>query len=206
MNYGELLKDIETHLIIYPEITSASLASTLNVKVADIEKAVQKAEGATFREYSESRRLVRAFDSIRETRGSTHHKGHQKQRTNPRLTIPGALVRYSTGGRRRLSKCQKRYPILDINRGGMAFLADEAEKPGQKISLGLCFPLGEEDLMLEARVIYALPVQSIGYRYRIGVGFQPFLQKKGCNPPEAEIILSQIEKRFVGPRGRFSRF
>jgi hypothetical protein len=178
----------------------------LNVRVDDIERAVQKAEGATFQEYSESRRLVRAFDSLTDKREITHHKGHQRQRKTPRLTIPGALVRYRVGGSRKLSSNLKKFPILDINRGGMAFLADESEKPGRRISLGLCFPLGEEDLVLEGRIIYVLPVQTIGYRYRIGVGFQPFLQKKGCNPPVAERLLSQLEKRFIGPRGRLPKF
>ena len=204
MDLGELLKDIETHLIIYPERTSQSLASMLNVKVADIEKAVRKAEGANFREYSESRRLLRAFDSIKGKKGPSRNKESEKQRTHPRLMIPGALVRYFIGSRGKLSEGQKQYPILDINRGGMAFLADEAEKPGRRIALGLCFPLGEGDLLLEGRIIYVLPVQSIGYRYRIGVGFQPFLKKRGCNPPEAEIILSQLEHRFMGSRGRLS--
>jgi len=205
MDLGDLLKDIETHLIIYPESTCKSLASLLNVRVADIEKAVREAEGANFREYSESRRLIRAFDSIKEKKGSGKYKGHEKLRTTPRLTIPGALVRYSVGCGSKLPS-QKKYPILDINRGGMAFLADQAEKPGLRIALGLNFPLGEEDLLLKGRIVYVLPVQTIGYSYRIGVGFQPFMQKRGCNPPEAEKILFQLEKRFMGARGRLERF
>ena len=120
---------------------------------------------------------------------------YETRRARQRLTIPKTTVEYQVHHfLKRKTSFSHRCPLMDLSGGGLAFLADQALKPKDRVSLLLKFPGDEEIPRLEGRVVYALATGIAGYRYRIGVQFLPFTGGRGCNTLKAREILSALEK------------
>ncbi len=61
----------------------------------------------------------------------------------------------------------------------------------------LKLPEEEGALQLEGRVVYAVATGIAGFRYRIGIQFSPFTERRGCNTLKALDILAHIEKTYT---------
>ena len=87
-------------------------------------------------------------------------------------------------------------PAIDLCGGGLAFLDDLLQKPGMRISMLLKLKGREEEIPLEGHVVYSVATGIAGYRYRIGIQFLPFADRKGCNSLEALAVLIKYEKDY----------
>ena len=122
---------------------------------------------------------------------------YEKIRARRRLIIPKTTVRYQVHRLWiRKSSYSNQCPLVDVSSDGLAFLADQALRPRQRVSLLLKFPREEEILRLEGREVYAVATGIAGYRYRIGIRFLPFAERRGSNTPKALDVLLRIEKAF----------
>jgi hypothetical protein len=203
MDLKELFDSIENHLKYWPDTAPGVLAHELGVNIKDIEQAIRETEGITFRQYCENKRLDYALGVIEKGMHMRKDGAAANQRIYPRSTVPGAVVRYVCGGGA-IDKLDSSHPvpILDLSQGGAAFFANDPERPGAKISLLISLVQEGLDLQLKGKIVYTAAVGGVaGYRYRIGVCFNPFGTKKGCNPPDIEKALSQLEKRSRSAKG-----
>ena len=195
MDLRELFDNVDGRLAFQPDATPRVIAHELKVRIKDIEQAVREVEGVSFHEYVQNKKLVHALRMIEKGIWSDKNENVTGRRANPRLTISGAVVRFLVRGRGiQKAHFSQPYPVLDLGRGGIAFLADRPAKPDNQISLLLSIAKDEKDLRVEGKIVYSTPVGGTGYGYRIGVRFQPFAAKKGFNPPEVEQVLDATRK------------
>jgi hypothetical protein len=85
-------------------------------------------------------------------------------------------------------------PLVDLSRGGLALLSDAALATDKRISLWLQFPEKGEELRLEGTTVYAVATGIAGFRYRVGIQFLPFADRRGCNDPK---VLDLLEMRMT---------
>ncbi len=191
----QLFENIDSRIASRPESTVQSLAQEFGTTVHDIESAVREIDGVSFDEYRLSKLLAHALKILEEQQSSAGSRIYQEERAQPRLTITGATIRYlPLGGDICKSEFSNPYPIVDLNTAGMAFLADRPAKPGRKVGLLANFSGEKKPLRLEGRVVYAVAVDIAAPRYRLGIRFQAFAAKEGCNPPQAFEELAQVMK------------
>lgn len=164
----------------------------------NIERAVREIGCVPFRGYREKKQLAQALKILEKKGNAAPCSIHDTNRQ--RLTIPGATVRYVLGGRGILkSGYSNACPMINLSRGGLAFLASRPAKPGTKVSLIVSFSEKGEPLRLEGRIVYGVAVDIAGYQYRLGIKFQPFAMKRGCNTPEALETIARLERIHFSP-------
>jgi len=185
MNSLDLFGSIDSRITSHQDATAEGIAGELRVTVQDIESAVREIDGVSFDEYRESKRLAHALRALEEERAPAGSKIHQEERAQPRLAVAGATVRYLLMGNDICkSEFSNPYPIVDLSTAGIAFLADRPAKPGRKVCLLASFPKEKDPFRLEGHVIYSVAVDTADHRYRLGIRFQDFAAKEGCNRPE----------------------
>jgi|WetSurMetagenome_2_1015567.scaffolds.fasta_scaffold11842_3 hypothetical protein len=144
-------------------------------------------------------------DKLREHFSKIHiphgRKGQREQREWQRFQIPGATISYqlhSLLGWRQKAFTEKTYPLLDLSKGGLAFLTDSPTKSARRISLLLLSPK-EDFLRLEGRVKQVSPMSNnaVSNRYRVGVQFEPFGHRPGWNAPDTLKVLERLEQNYV---------
>jgi hypothetical protein len=193
MDSKELFKAIDARITSQSNITRQNLARALNVDLEIIEQTVREVIGTSFREHLKSKRLAHALKVLEDKRNGSMLQTHGIQRAERRVTIPGATVSYLVHGRRiRKSDFSISYPLYDVSRGGIAFLADYPLRPGRVLSLLIGCAEISETLRLVGIVVYAVAENIAGYQYRLGVCFRPFEAKNDSNPPKSMQILSQL--------------
>ena len=94
------------------------------------------------------------------------------------------------------SKYSDPHPLVDLSSEGLAFLSDEAPKPQKRVSLILKFPGEESEYQLKGHVAYTLATGIAGYRYRVGIQFLPFADRRGCNNLKILDVLLNIERTY----------
>jgi hypothetical protein len=122
----------------------------------------------------------------------------ENDRKSSRFAIPGATIstEKSTSGSGSGDPLCERMPVVDISRGGMAFLTNDPPKLS-KISLLLTYAENEDPLRLEGKVAYFVSCGvGLNYRFRVGVEFAPFSTRKGHNSPASLIRLQKLEKAY----------
>jgi hypothetical protein len=126
----------------------------------------------------------------------------QKQRKCPRFIPPGAVVSYdlrSLWGRGRVGagdQCR----VADLSKTGLSFFTDVPLKPDRTILLTLKLPGGQPPVTLEGRVIYSVPRGAgLSSRFRVGVHFNPFGNRKHQNPVNSLNVLVELERRYSSP-------
>ena len=133
-----------------------------------------------------------------------HPKPPIPERKCARFIVPNATIAYEhshfgrTNGK---SAAQDEVsPVVDISTAGIAFLTNHTPKLGG-ISLHLVCSEDREPIPLNGVVAYFV-VRDAGldYRYRVGVEFQAFSERKGQNSVYARGRLERLEQLF-----RFSR-
>ncbi len=193
----DVVQKVNTHLVAYPNATLRSVAERLGIAGKIIEDALREIEGVTFQEFQAGKRMIHAFEQLGQINPAAI--GFQEtNRARRRWIIPKTTVRYQTHILWiRKSSFSNAWPLADLSTDGLAFFADQAPRPGQHISLLLKFPGGEEIPQLEGRVVYAVATGIAGYRYRVGIQFLPFTDRKGCNSTKALEVLVNMEKTYV---------
>jgi hypothetical protein len=193
----ELVQKVDLQLTSHPNAALRIVAEKLGTTEQGIEDALHQVEGLSFQEFRNRKRLAQAFEQLGELSPAANGP-YEMARARQRLTIPKTTVKYRVHHFwKRKSPFSQHCPLMDLSGDGMAFLADQALNPKDKVSLLLGFPREEEVLKLEGRVVYALATGIAGYRYRIGIQFLPFTGERGCNTPMALDILANLEKTYT---------
>jgi hypothetical protein len=191
----EVFQKINSHLAAHPNAALQVVAEKLGITGQSIEQILHEVEGASFEEFRENKRLNQALSLI-EASGSAAPNGII--RTQPRFIIPRTTVKYQDHSFWiRNPGFSKPCPLVDLSRGGLAFLADYAPKLGRWVSLRLNFPGRENILWLEGHAVYAVATGIAGYRYRVGIKFWPFANRGGCNALKALDFLIDFERTFL---------
>jgi hypothetical protein len=193
MDSHEILRHLESFLASHQNATLPIAAARLGIPRQEIECALREVEGTSFQDFRENRRLAEAFRQL----GADHSVPlgpWENRRSRSRRIIPRTTVRYCV---RRLWNYGKSFskpcPLVDFSSGGLAFLADISQLPGKRSTLFLKFPGREDELRVEGNVVYAVATGIVGYRYRIGIQFLPFADRRGCNSPKVLDVLVQFE-------------
>ncbi len=121
------------------------------------------------------------------------------RRACKRIKIEGATVAYKEG-RFFLSKKQyveEFYPVVEISRGGVRFMGKKLFTLSSKISLKISIPDEPSPLILRGRVRWTSLNPAMSYKYQIGIQFDPFAMKKGCNHPEVLEKIMRLEQKFL---------
>ncbi len=121
------------------------------------------------------------------------------RRACKRIKIEGATVTYKEG-RFFFSKKQyveEFYPVVEISRGGVRFLGKKLFTISSQVSLKISLPEEPSPLILKGRVRWTSLNPTMSYKYQIGIQFDPFALKKGCNHPEVLEKIMKLEQKFL---------
>lgn len=121
------------------------------------------------------------------------------RRACKRIKIEGATVTYKEG-RFFFSKKQyveEFYPIVEISRGGVRFLGKKLFTISSKVSIKISLPEESSPLILTGKVRWTSLNPAVSYKYQIGIQFDPFAWKKGCNHPEVLEKIMKLEQKFI---------
>jgi AraC-like DNA-binding protein len=196
MDPHEIAKKVDAFLVNHPNVSLYLLADKFGVTRKAIEEALYEAEGVSFRQFKDARRLAVAFKQLGAVSPATDGP-YEKMRVRRRVAIPRAVVRYRMHFFWKSNGAFSGWcPLVDFSGDGVALLADEILKNNKRISLLLKYSDGDETLRVEGRVIYSVATGIAGYRYRIGVKFVPFNGRRGGNPSHLRDVLIAMEKAF----------
>jgi Tfp pilus assembly protein PilZ len=121
------------------------------------------------------------------------------RRAYKRIKIEGATVTYKEG-RFFFSKKQyveEFYPVVEISRGGVRFLGKKLFTISSKVSIKISLPEEPSPLILRGQVRWTSLNPAMSYKYQIGIQFDPFAWKKGCNHPEILEKIMKLEQKFI---------
>lgn len=121
------------------------------------------------------------------------------RRAYKRIKIKGATVTYKEG-RFFFSKKQyveEFYPVVEISRGGVRFLGKKLFTISSQVSLKISLPEERSPLILKGQIRWTSLNPAMSYKYQIGIQFDPFAWKKGCNHPEVLEKIMKLEQKFL---------
>ncbi len=121
------------------------------------------------------------------------------RRAYKRIKIKGATVTYKEG-RFFFSKKQyveEFYPVVEISRGGVRFLGKKLFTISSQVSLKISLPEEPSPLILRGQIRWTSLNPAMSYKYQIGIQFDPFALKKGCNHPEILEKIMKLEQKFL---------
>jgi len=121
------------------------------------------------------------------------------RRACKRIKIEGATITYKEG-RFFFSKKQyveEFYPVVEISRGGVRFLGKKLFTISSKVSIKISIPEESSPLILRGRIRWTSLNPAMSYKYQIGIQFDPFAWKKGCNHPEVLEKIMKLEQKFI---------
>jgi len=121
------------------------------------------------------------------------------RRACKRIKIEGATITYKEG-RFFFSKKQyveEFYPVVEISRGGVRFLGKKLFAISSKVSIKISIPEESSPLILRGRIRWTSLNPAMSYKYQIGIQFDPFAWKKGCNHPEVLEKIMKLEQKFI---------
>jgi hypothetical protein len=197
MDRIEIIQKVASQLAAHPNATLPIIAERLGTTEQIIENALHEIEGLSFQEFRANRRLEQAFKQLGEISIAANGPW-ETIRARRRLTIPKATVRFKTRSFwARKADYSVQFPLVDISRDGLAWLADQDPSPKKRVSLLLNLPGEEGALQIEGHVVYAVATGIAGFRYRIGVQFLPFSEKRGHNTLKALNALIRIEETYA---------
>lgn len=112
-----------------------------------------------------------------------------------RFKIPGAEGRYQKVGLLGvISGFSRAYSVMNVSKGGLAFLCDKRLGKKKKLIFQLLVP-NRTPLNLRARV--RRQDQWMGGDLKItGIEFMPFGERKRLNPPELLDILRELDTKY----------
>jgi AraC-like DNA-binding protein len=197
LNRKEIIQKVDELIAKHPNVSLWIAAERLGTTEQIIQEALLEVEGVSFKEYQENKRLEQAFKQLGE-RSPAANGPYEMTRSRRRVYIPKTKVQYHLHHLwEHKSGFSDRCPLVDFTRNGLAFLADEDLKPKKQVSLLLKFQEEDEMIRLKARVVYSVATGIAGYRYRIGIRYSPFAERKGCNSLKILDILVKLEKAYT---------
>jgi len=123
---------------------------------------------------------------------------YEHDRKSGRFVIPGATIslKKGAGGHGKDELAIERSPVIDISKGGVAFLTNEIPKLG-RVTLLLTYAEDEAPLRLMGTIVYFVSRGAgLRYRYRVGAEFAPFSTTKGHNSFESLVKLEGLGKAY----------
>jgi len=118
-----------------------------------------------------------------------------EKRTCHRFEVPDATAKYKRGGLLVLvSGLSKAYPVVNVSKGGLAFLCEESFEKGQNLVVELLAP-DEEPLKLHAEVRWRGQHEETGKPF-VGVAFAAFGTKMGSNSLEDLEVLRRLDEKY----------
>jgi AraC-like DNA-binding protein len=195
MDSRDITLKVESFLQFHPNASLSHAADRLGLSPQDIEQALQASNGMQFQEFQQNLKLNEAFRQLGETRlmpmGSW-----EETRYHPRRIIPKTTVRYKVRSFwTPVRNFSIPYPLVDLSCGGLALLSDVLPALRKHVSLLLKFPDRSDELRLQGRIVYAVATGIAGFRYRVGIQFLPFADRRGCNHPEILETLEDAQKQ-----------
>ena len=120
-----------------------------------------------------------------------------EKRECERFVITGAAVQYRKDTFFHKSEYSYyTYPVTHMSKGGMGFLCDDSFDAGVKMMLKLIVP-DEEPVILRGKTIWTSVNPEKSYKYRVGVQFAHYGEKKGQNPPELLDKITAWEEKSL---------
>jgi len=199
LNSREVVQKVDSQLTSHPNAALKIIAERLGIAAQIIEESLHEVEGLSFHEFRANKRLAQAFDQLGENSPALIGP-YETPRGRRRVIIPKTTVRYQPHSPlhwMRKSSYSTQCPLVDLSRDGLAFLTDHAPMPEKQVSMLLKFPGGEEVPRLKGRVVYAVATGIAGYRYRVGVQFLPFVDRRGCNAIKVLDLLVNLEQTYT---------
>lgn len=116
-----------------------------------------------------------------------------------RFEIPGATVSYK---KKSLLSTKEDFdeefcPVLDISRGGLRFLCQNALKINSRVTLMISIPGEKIPLTQKGVVRWSSFAVGKSYKYQIGVQFNPYGEKKDQNYPGNLVKIIALEQKFA---------
>ena len=125
-----------------------------------------------------------------------------ERRTCLRFQIPGATVSYKIPKLLPavLDKYEEEFcPLMDISRGGLRFQGNIKPDIDTKMTMNISIPGERVPLVLNGRVRWATSLEGSGFKYQIGVQFNPYGEKKDQNYPGNLVKIIALEQKFCPP-------
>lgn len=119
------------------------------------------------------------------------YEGTEK-RACKRFEIPGATVNYESEAHN-----GEFCPLSDLSRGGLMFLAKRALDVNAEVSLKISIPGERIPLTLTGKVRWVAVVEE--NKYKIGIQFNPYGEKKEQNYPGNLVKIIALEQKFSTP-------
>jgi len=122
-----------------------------------------------------------------------------ERRSCLRFKIPGATVNYQ---KRSILFTKPGFieefcPVIDISRGGIRFLSQNALKPTTDVSMKISVPGEKIPFTMKGVVKWSSLSEGKSYKYQIGVQFNPYGEKKDQNQPGNLVKIIALEQKFL---------
>ena len=126
------------------------------------------------------------------TQGSERRKYH-------RFQVPDGEARHRKAGLLgRLKGLSEPYPVVNMSKGGLAFLCDVPFRENTELEIQLLVP-GKSPLALLGKTRWQGPAEGRqDGTVIVGIHFRPFGDKRGCNPHETLDVLRKLQKEYGG--------
>jgi len=122
-----------------------------------------------------------------------------ERRSCMRFKIPGATVNYQ---KRSILFTKPGFieefcPVLDISRGGIRFLSQNALKPTTDVSMKISVPGEKIPFTMKGLVKWSSLSEGKSYKFQVGVQFNPYGEKKDQNQPGNLVKIIALEQKFL---------
>ncbi len=122
-----------------------------------------------------------------------------EKRSCLRFKIPGATVNYQKKSIlfTKPGFIEEFCPVLDISRGGIRFLSQNALRPTTDVSLKISVPGEKIPFTMKGVVKWSSLSEGKSYKYQVGVQFNPYGEKKDQNQPGNLVKIIALEQKFL---------
>jgi len=122
-------------------------------------------------------------------------KGGIKRRASRRFEIPGAKTRYKKSGLNVLAKgFSVNYPVLNVSKGGLAFVCDKRLRRGNRLMLQLLVP-NERHFHLRG-LVKRRDQRVNSSNFLVAVEFRPFNGDRKQNTIESLVMLRKLDSQY----------
>ena len=122
-----------------------------------------------------------------------------ERRSCLRFKIPGATVNYQKKSVLfpKPGFLEEFCPVLDISRGGVRFLSQNALKPTTEVTMKISIPGEKIPFTMKGVVKWSSLSEGKSYKYQVGVQFNPYGEKKDQNQPGTLVKIIALEQKFL---------
>lgn len=91
------------------------------------------------------------------------------------------------------------FPVINISKGGLCFLTDTRLKIGTSLIIKTIVPKDSIEAEILARVQWVSRNPEQSYRYKIGLAFNSYGDKKNQNPEKILLLFESLEAEYEKP-------